>query len=33
VLQTAQTALGIADDTGSRIVTSAMIESAVSEWN
>lgn len=33
VLQTAQTALGIADATDSGIVTSAIVESAVSEWN
>jgi hypothetical protein len=33
VLQTAQTALSIADDTEGEIVTSPMVESAVSEWN
>lgn len=33
VLQTAQTALGIADDTNGELVTSPMIESAISEWN
>jgi energy-coupling factor transporter ATP-binding protein EcfA2 len=33
VLQTAQTALGIADETDGEIVTSAMVESAISEWN